>query len=171
LGYFYRKFWLYPFICRQINGKVLDVGCGIGDMLKYHPGTVGVDINPATVNFCQESGLDAVLMEKDRLPFSDEVFDSIILDNVLEHIENPLPLLAEINRVLKKNGILLIGVPGRKGYKSDSDHKIFYDEKALETVSLKSRFRIMKFFNLPMNLKILDKVMKQFCIYALLKKN
>jgi ubiquinone/menaquinone biosynthesis C-methylase UbiE len=72
-------------------------------MLKYHLGTVGVDINPVTVNFCQESGLHAVLMEKDRLPFSDEVFDSIILDNVLEHIEKPFPLLREINRVLKKN--------------------------------------------------------------------
>lgn len=171
LGYLYRKFWLYPFVCRQVNGKVLDVGCGIGDMLKYHPGTVGVDINPATVNFCQESGLDAILMEKDRLPFSDEVFDSIILDNVLEHIETPLPLLAEINRVLKKNGILLIGVPGRKGYKSDSDHKIFYDEKALETVSLKSRFTIKKFFYLPIKFKILGSIMKQFCIYTLLQKS
>jgi SAM-dependent methyltransferase len=170
LGYFYRKFWLYPFICSHVHGRVLDVGCGIGDMLSYRPESVGVDINPATVKFCQGRGLNAFLMEKDRLPFSNEVFDSIILDNVLEHIEKPLPLLAEIKRVLKKNGILIIGVPGRKGYKSDPDHKIFYDEKMLENVSLKSRFTLEKFFYLPVKLKVLDGVMKQFCIYALLKK-
>lgn len=170
LGYLYRKLWLYPFICRHLDGKVLDVGCGIGDMLKYRSRTIGVDINPATVKFCKDSGLDAVFMKKDRLPFSNEVFDGIVLDNVLEHIENPLPLLAEINRVLKKNGTLIIGVPGRKGYESDPDHKTFYDEKALELVSLKSRFTIKKFYYLPLNLKILDSLIKQFCIYSLLVK-
>ena len=96
LGYFYRKFWLYPFISRHVQGRVLDVGCGIGDMLSYRSESVGVDINPATVKFCQGRGLNAVLMEKDRLPFGIEAFDSIILDNVLEHIEKPLPCLQKL---------------------------------------------------------------------------
>ena len=171
LGFFYRKLWLYPFISRHVHGKVLDVGCGIGDMLSYRPESVGVDINPATVKFCKGRGLNALLMKKDRLPFAVEVFDSIILDNVLEHIDRPLPLLGEISRVLKKNGILLIGVPGRKGYKSDPDHKIFYDEKKIKSLAIKSGFKIEKSVYLPISLKILDKIMKQFCIYAILKKS
>ena len=100
MGYLYRRYWLYPFICRHLKGRAIDVGCGIGDMVAYRPNTTGVDVNPSTVKYCREMGLDVEEMKPDQLPFDNDVFESAILDNVMEHIEAPEKLLAEINRVL-----------------------------------------------------------------------
>lgn len=49
---------------------------------------------------------------KDSLPFPNGQFDVVLMCEVLEHLNfNPLPTLAEINRVLAPNGMLLIGTP------------------------------------------------------------
>ncbi len=125
LGLFYRRFWLYPHLNRHLSGHALDVGCGIGDFLSYRKGTVGVDINPSTVEWCRSHGLDAQLMATDVLHFDDNIFDSAVLDNVLEHLSAPMPLLREIHRVLRPDGTLVVGVPGKRGYATDPDHKIF----------------------------------------------
>ena len=69
------------------------MGCGIGDLVRYRPNTVGVDINPYTVKSCKSNGLDVKLMEVDSLPFDDKLFESVILDNVLEHIEKPFKII------------------------------------------------------------------------------
>jgi len=89
LGHLYRKHWLYPRLNKRLHGRALDVGCGIGDMLSFRPGMVGTDINRRTVEYCIERGFDAKLMLVDTLPFSDREFDSVLLDNVLEHIPDP----------------------------------------------------------------------------------
>lgn len=166
LGYLYRKWWLYPFLCRHLEGKVLDVGCGIGDMLSYRPNTTGVDVNPSTVKYCRKIGLDALEMKPDRLPFDNDVFDGAILDNVMEHIEDPATLLSEINRVLVNNGKLVVGVPGKKGFKWDTDHKVFYDIKTLKGVMKANGFIYNKHFYMPLKLDILDNLLRQYCLYS-----
>jgi SAM-dependent methyltransferase len=45
------------------------------------------------------------------LPFSNQEFDSVITNQVFEHVFNPDKFLSEINRVLKVGGLLLISVP------------------------------------------------------------
>jgi SAM-dependent methyltransferase len=67
-------------------------------------------------------------MTPDVLPFADASFDSVLLDNVLEHIEAPTLLLGEVRRVLVPGGRFLVGVPGQRGWESDPDHKVMYDE-------------------------------------------
>lgn len=131
LGALYREYWLYPRLARRLSGKALDVGCGIGDMLMHRENTVGVDINPHTVAFCNSRGARAVLMQSDKLPFASGEFDSVLMDNVLEHIADPERLLSEVHRVLRPQGRLLVGVPGVRGWASDLDHKIYYDEDSL----------------------------------------
>src|SRR4051794_3412806 len=101
LGSVYRRYVLYPALCRRLEGKTLDVGCGIGDMLAYRSNTVGVDINPRTVEFCQSRALQAHLMTENTLPFASGEFDSVLMDNVLEHIAEPQPLLTDARRVMK----------------------------------------------------------------------
>jgi len=46
-----------------------------------------------------------------NLPLYDNCVDVVILSEVLEHLEKPLPALGEIKRVLKPNGELLVSVP------------------------------------------------------------
>lgn len=162
----YRHWWLYPRLARHLSGKVLDVGCGIGDMLRYRPNTVGVDINPHTVTWCRQQGLEAHVMEPDRLPFGDGEFEGVIFDNVLEHIAAPQPLLAEARRVLKPGGRVIAGVPGEKGYRSDSDHKVYYDEPGLVRLMEANGFKRHAILRMPLPLPGLSGWMRQYCLYG-----
>ena len=41
---------------------------GIGDMVAYRPNTTGVDVNPSTVNYCRELGLEVLEMKPTNWP-------------------------------------------------------------------------------------------------------
>jgi len=166
LGHLYRRHWLYPRLCRELSGRVLDVGCGIGDMLRFRPGTVGVDINRETVAACRAAGLDAHLMQPDVLPFAAHSFNGVVLDNVLEHLASPGPLLAEVLRVLQPSGKLLVGVPGPRGYRADPDHKVFYDRPALVARLSAAGFGCERILQLPLSLPGLGEAMKSLCLYG-----
>jgi SAM-dependent methyltransferase len=171
LGLLYRNGFLYPRLNWELRGRALDVGCGIGDMLRFRPGMVGVDVDPRSVGWCRAQGLNAVQMELDRLPFSDGGFDSVNLDNVLEHLVEPRPLLAEIRRVLAPGGRFLIGVPGTKGYASDSDHKIFYDRDRLRDTVSRAGFSLLKMFNMPLRSRWLDHNFRAYTLFGVFARD
>ena len=167
LGALYRAHWLYPKLSRRLVGKVLDIGCGIGDMLVFRPGSVGVDINPRTVELCRARGATASLMAADMLPFDDAQFDSALMDNVLEHIEDPTSILVEAKRVLRTRGRLLVGVPGSKGWSHDADHKVRYDVSLLVKTVTAAGFVHDETFHTPLwKSDWLDRNIKQYCIYG-----
>lgn len=166
----YRMSWLYPKLSQHLNGKVLDVGCGIGDFLDYRPGTVGVDINMQAVKYCKSKGHEAFQMNDDQLPFEKGAFDGVILDNVLEHIADPHALLAEVSRVLKVGGYAIVGVPGLKGYHSDPDHKLFYDASLLRNVMERHNFTQERLRKMPLGISFLDRIMRQYCLYGIFKR-
>ena len=172
VGALYRQWWLYPRVAKRLRGRCLDVGCGIGDMLAYRGcETVGVDINQSNVAYCRTRGLSAQVMDVDRLPFGECEFDSVLMDNVLEHIPGPAPLLAEANRVLRRQGRLLVGVPGRRGWASDPDHKVFYDENSLRECVSASGFTLTECFHTPLwRSSFLDRHVRQYCVYGLFLK-
>jgi SAM-dependent methyltransferase len=170
-GLLYRRFWLYPRLNARFTGRVLDVGCGIGDFLRFRRGTVGVDINPGAVAYCREQGLDARKMETDCLPFADKEFDGAMLDNVLEHIAEPRPVLHEIARVLRPGGTLIVGVPGRRGFASDPDHKVFYDARRLKEVVDRAGFSLHKLIPMPFRSSWLDAHARQYCLYGVFKRS
>jgi SAM-dependent methyltransferase len=165
IGFNYRKFYLYPKLYKQLKGRILDVGCGLGDFLLFYRDIVGVDINKDCVNYCKSFNLNVELMVVDILPFDDNSFDSIILDNVIEHIENPSNLLSEIKRVLTPNGILLVGVPCDKGYMYDDDHKNFYDVSSLKLL-LKEDFSLKQYFYTPPFSYLFRKIFRQVALYS-----
>jgi SAM-dependent methyltransferase len=169
LGQIYRNYWLYPRLSRLLNGRVLDVGCGIGDFLVFRRGTVGADVNPHTVGWNRQRGLDVSLIVDGKLPFPDRSFDSCILDNVLEHIADPTALLAEVRRVLSPGAVFAVGVPGRKGFASDSDHKVYYDKSNLYDCLTEAGFSAEKFFWMPIRWSWLDAKLSQYCLYGVFR--
>jgi SAM-dependent methyltransferase len=170
-GLVYRKLWLYPRLRRLVKGRVLDVGSGIGDFLANRPGTVGVDVNPLLVEWCRGRGLDAFVMKDGALPFPDRSFDAVMLDNVLEHIAEPLPLLAEIRRVLLPDGVVVVGVPGVKGFAADPDHKVFYDEQSLTRVLERSSFTCTRVLHMPIDWRFLSRRLRQYCLYGVFRRD
>ncbi len=171
LGDIYRRHVLFPRICRELQGKALDIGCGIGDLLAYRPNTTGIDVNPYNVEFCKKRGLEAQTIVDGRYPFPDSAFDSAIANHVIEHLVDPAPLLDEARRVLKPGGILLIGVPGRRGFASDPDHKTFYDLKKLKAVTRDFGFNVNGYFYLPLPVPGLGRLMRQFSLNLVVERS
>jgi SAM-dependent methyltransferase len=93
-----------------IHGKTLDVGCGQKPYRELFECTeyIGLELDsPANrANKKADYFYNGLLF-----PFKDEEFDSVITNQVLEHVFNPTEFLAEVNRVLKQQGILLLTVP------------------------------------------------------------
>jgi len=172
IGLLYRNFLLYPVLSRMLSGRILDFGCGLGDFLKYRKHSVGVDVNQQLVDYCQSQGLDARLLEDGRIPYPESSFDSVVMDNVLEHIPelDAGNVIKEIMRVLRPNGTLLVGVPGRKGYAADSDHKCFYTGPDLKALLSRHGGRLVKTRHMPLWFPGVDKYLRQYCIYAAFEK-
>ena len=179
IGCLYRKFILYPFLKKFINknDQFLDYGCGLGlflNSLKTYPLASGCDINEYFAKHCISKDLDVKhIVVNNKLDYSDSFFDVVLMDNVLEHIKNPNFLISEIYRILKNNGTLIVGVPGIKGFILDDDHKVFYDEKKLNSVFNMNNFSTTNTFHLPffVSSKFLSKNLKSYCVYVVFKKN
>jgi SAM-dependent methyltransferase len=89
------------FFSRFPKGSLmLNVGSG---PTREHPQVINLDIFP----FPEVD----VLALGNRLPFSDDVFDAVCSEQVLEHVRNPQEVIAEMIRVTKPGGSIYISVP------------------------------------------------------------
>ncbi len=97
------------------NGRILDVGCGngetIGWMREYGWETYGVEISKEACEQAKKQGLEVFCGELKQAYFPPDFFDAITVNHVLEHVYNPLALLKECNRILKKDGLLIVNMP------------------------------------------------------------
>jgi len=101
--------------------RVLDIGCGDGGLLAKVPSprlAVGVDIASAALRLAWGRGQIVVRadLEGPFLPFRAATFDRVVCLDVIEHLFDPRPLLAEIRRVLVSDGILILQTPNARHY-------------------------------------------------------
>jgi SAM-dependent methyltransferase len=176
VGRVYKRFFSSPvlyFCARRLGRRVVEIGSGTGSgVLGAFPKHVkGLEINPIAVEYCKSLGLNVDLIRDDGVfPVPDDSFDTCILDNVLEHIENPRRTLDECYRITRQGGGLVIAVPGVRGFDSDPDHKQFYDAGALKL--LDERWLLQNVFSIPFLFKSekLSRTVKQYCLVATYKK-
>ncbi len=101
---------------KKKGSKVLDVGSGSGEFLSLMQragwGVSGVEYAQNTSNFARDN-LGLNVLNKDLLEtnFEDGYFDLVTLWDSLEHLHKAGETLLEINRILKKDGILVISCP------------------------------------------------------------
>lgn len=96
----------------QISGRMLDVGCGNRPLCRWLPPSVeyiGLDY-PATAGMGY-TGRPEVFGDAQRLPFGNDLFDSIAALDVMEHLPAPERCMAEMARVLKPGGQIIIQTP------------------------------------------------------------
>lgn len=95
---------------------ILDLGSRDGELTaSFLQGNnvICVDIDPKAIELCQENlGIQAICHDLNNpLPFGDEMFDIVVMADILEHVFFAGELLAEVNRVLKIGGILIGSSP------------------------------------------------------------
>jgi len=99
------------------RGLILDVGCGTGEIMhelsRFRKRTIGVDISLSYLKEAKIKGLSCIQGDAHFLPFRENVFDTVIALDVIEHLEDPLRFLKECNRVLKRRGIIFIHTPNK----------------------------------------------------------
>lgn len=130
----------------------MDAGCGGGAYLdaleRDGISRIGADINQKYAGFCRERGHNVVQMDAQAMAFASSSFDSVILIEVLEHLESPRRALERAFTVARKN--VLVSVPNidvipylyRYGvvpwHLLEASHLTFFTPKLLETLMLES---------------------------------
>lgn len=154
---------------RKLRGPTVDFGCGVGELLSRLPhGSIGLEINPVSVEYCRSQGLDARVYDGDADQWSLGLLDageglqSLVISHVLEHLEQPMDTLARLLQACERLGIdrVLVIVPGRRGYDSDATHRTFIELGMLSdpTVVADTDFTLAASGYFPGNLRTLGRL-------------
>lgn len=94
----------------QVRGRTLDVGCGQKPYQELFAWSeyVGLELDTPENRALKRAD---IFYDGRQFPFPAESFDSVVCNQVLEHVFTPAHFLAEIHRVLKGGGVLLLTVP------------------------------------------------------------
>lgn len=103
-----------------INLRVLDLGCGSGhigkNMLNKGYQVFGLDFSEEAVKKAQAQGISVKQANLDEgIPEPDDTFNVVWAGDIIEHVFDPIGLLKEIQRVLKKDGALILSIPSDVG--------------------------------------------------------
>lgn len=107
--------------------RVLDLGCGAGhDLVRlYDSGAIAVGVD-RSVGMIVESrrrcpSAEVTVGDASALPFAAKRFDACRIERVLQHLTEPLPVLCEVNRVLRAGGRVVVFEPDWGSLAIDSD--------------------------------------------------
>ncbi len=157
--YGYHKKFLKTYEKFSVCGKVLDLGCGTGDLiaiLKQKGCKVwGVDLDKNAINFAKKyfklENVYPISCEEFFTLENIPRFDLITAFELLEHLDNPLNFLQNIKNLLKKEGIAVISTPSRERilpnlWPADfpPHHLTRWNEKAIFNLFEKVGFEIIR---------------------------
>jgi len=122
------EYWHLKFAGRDIipfwgDGRILDVGCGPGKLMRVLRergwDTYGLDFSPVAVDYARSKhGLNAILGDLFEAAYKDAFFDVVLFNHSLEHMYNPVETLCESYRILKPGGLLLIYIPNAGSFEA-----------------------------------------------------
>jgi SAM-dependent methyltransferase len=113
--------WAHELTRGRTRGRVLDVGCGEGRFLP--PGGIGVDLDPGRVAAARARSPLVAVADALALPFAGATFDTAYAHRMLNDTGRVDEALAEIARVLREDGRLLIFTRARGAEGDRLDHE------------------------------------------------
>jgi len=138
------------------KGRVLEVGCGLGLLQDTAPNYIGIDIAASSQQHMKKP---FVVCSATTLPFPDDSFDGVWSFWVLEHIEQPEKMLAEMRRVTKPGGsVFLVAAYDVEKWVSQGIHKrSFQDLSSVQkieklTISIRASIPYKIVVNLPLRI-------------------
>ena len=97
--------------------RMLDVGCGIGTYVQrlreFSDDVYGVDVDLAKVDEASEHLPNIQCAAAESLPFADDSFDLVLLNEVIEHVDDDRAAIREAVRCVRPNGVVVIYAPNR----------------------------------------------------------
>ena len=112
----------------KATGKMLDIGCGVGDFLHTaeQQGWKCMGVEPSEdAKAIAEKRIKAEIISSENLEkIADETFDVITMWHVLEHVDDLRWQVAQLQRLIKNDGRIVIAVPNYKSYDAS-----YYKEK------------------------------------------
>jgi 2-polyprenyl-3-methyl-5-hydroxy-6-metoxy-1,4-benzoquinol methylase len=153
------------------HGKLLDVGCSVGNLLtdaSYFYDTEGNEINPMTAQIAKSRGLKIHTMPIGEIKGKDR-YDVIAMNQLLYGLKDPISLMKECARLLKKGGILYINTPNSDSlsmrlFKGEHCHLLgkttlnVFNRKSLQMTADICDLKIVTFYTEWLDLFVLDVV-------------
>lgn len=139
--------------------KILDIGCSLGRIISLDPRNIeGIDFDKKALCIAKKKGYKVHFMDASKkLLFKDMSFDGVFCSHLIEHLDNPLTLMKEVNRILKKNGKAVFITPdyimtSRKyhnGFWCDYTHKTPFIPESLESLAYDAGFSKYRVYHFP----------------------
>ncbi|MBV9169165.1 MAG: class I SAM-dependent methyltransferase [Chloroflexi bacterium] len=138
--------WMSRLASPVPHARVLDVGCGAGALVTRLAErgclSVGVDTNEGALRLAQRAAVASIFVagaSADHLPFSDDVFETVFAQHVIEHFEVPETLVKEWCRVLRPGGRLVLVTPNEQypdpeSYYDPTHYQIFSARRLADLV-------------------------------------
>ena len=145
---FYNSYIFEKILKSIFFGKVLDFGCGFGTFINYvkknhNKEIIGYDTNPKAIKELRKKNINYI----ESLESYDQSFDSIVSMNTLEHIKDDQLVLDQLNKMLKKDGFLVLYLPQSMKVWTNLDnlvgHHRRYTKNDLYIKIKKSNFKIL----------------------------
>lgn len=141
--------------------RLLDVGCSSGAFLntavKLGFLAEGIEPAPKAATTAQAAGLNVRQGLLQEGEYADGQFDAVTLFEVIEHLQQPLELLQEVHRILRPDGILLIGTGNAASWSmaamgerweylsiaKHGGHVSFFSPESIASLAQRSGFSVM----------------------------
>lgn len=163
---------LNKYIKNKKDARILDIGCGSGLITKkiqesgYN--VEGLDFSQEAVKKAINNGISAEICDLDEgINKNNDKYDVVWAGDIIEHVFDPMGLLREISRVLKKDGILILCIPSDVGivsrikillgysyqeitYKKSGYHKhhTFFNLRLISFMLKKNNFKLSKLYKI-----------------------
>ncbi len=110
------------------QGKLLDIGCGVGDFLHtaetHGWDCIGVEPSEEAKIIAKQRTKAQIIESKELESIPNQTFDIITMWHVLEHVENLKWQVEQLERLIKPTGRIVIAIPNYKSYDGQ-----YYKEK------------------------------------------
>ncbi|NMC98457.1 MAG: class I SAM-dependent methyltransferase [Bacteroidales bacterium] len=139
------------------KNRILDVGCALGDSLDQAKKLgwkklYGVEISKYASLKAKEKGFLIKNCSLKDAAYPKNFFDAITIQDVIEHVNDPIALVNEVRRILSPNGVLYIVTPdvggiwekilGRFWYHyKPGEHILYFSQQSIKKMLIDSGYR------------------------------
>ena len=160
------------------NVRVLDIGCGCCETLGYHKvrncEVYGTESDENAQKIADRYGFNMYTGLFDPAQYEPAYFDYVTMDQVLEHIVDPLKTLQEVHGILKPGGFFVANAPNPKslgiltfgkrwGTWHLPFHRHFYSRRSIEILAKESGFSVHQIKSATESHRLLDLWGYYFC--------